>query len=334
MVNTQSDTLHFCVSMDSKYVARGLVMYESLRRFCPDFHLYICAYDEVAERMLNSLALEYVTVVPLRDIEDADLLRVKPSRTVQEYCWTGKPSLILHILEKFGVPLCSFIDADLDFHANPKMLIDEMGDDSILITEHRYSPGFNLSAITGIYCTQLISFRNDVRGLKALHWWRSACLDWCSALPADGKFGDQKYLDDWPIRFDGVCVLQNRGGGVAPWNIQRYTICQGTENIILHDRRAGDEFDLIFYHFHFVRFYEDGTVDLGEFHLSPAVKRLMYVPYLNALETAIRRASKVSGDFDPRAVRNRPRGLKATFNAWKRRLRGRYNVLRPDSLRQ
>jgi hypothetical protein len=322
--------------MDAKYVMRGLVMYESLKRHCPNFHLYIFAYDELAERILNRLALPHVTVIPLRDIEDEALLLVKSQRSVQEYCWTGKPYVMLYVLEKFGVDFCTFIDADLDFHASPAVLLDELGKDSILITEHHYTPGRDMSATNGIYCSQLVSFRNDERGLLALRWWRNACLEWCSATPADGKFGDQKYFDDWPTRFEGVHVLQHRGGGVAPWNVQQYSMRREGSEVLALERRTGVQFKVIFYHFHFVRFYDDGTVDIGEYYLSPDVKELLYAPYLRALDEAAAKMTTIANEagaseFDPRGIRPAPRGLSATIHSWKRQMRGRYNIIARSS---
>ena len=53
----------------------------------------------------------------------------------------------------------------------------------------------------------------------------------------------QKYLDDWPTRFENVVVLQHKGAGLAPWNLAGYsTSIQGNQVFV-------DDDPLIFYHF-------------------------------------------------------------------------------------
>ena len=86
------------------------------------------------------------------------------------------------------------------------------------------------------------------------------------------KFGDQKYLDDWTVRFEGVHVLKNLGGGVAPWNIQQYKL---EEKL----------FELIFYHFHDLKFLYKNQVDLGGYQLRKEDIKILYKPYLNHLKT-------------------------------------------------
>jgi hypothetical protein len=155
--------------------------------------------------------------VSLASFESSELLRVKPGRTKGEYCWTCTSHAIRYVLDTFSLPEVTYLDADLFFYAPPSILLDELDRSgaSVLITPHRYTRRYDISRRSGIYCVQFTTFRADERGLRALDWWCERCLEWCHARVENGKFGDQKYLDDWPTRFPGVHVLEHLGG-VAP----------------------------------------------------------------------------------------------------------------------
>ena len=215
---------NYCTLFDSGYLSRGLTMYESLERNSKNFHLYIFAFDKKSYDMLKKLNLKNVTVISLKQFEDRELLKIKPTRTRSEYCWTCTSSTILYILKNYNVANCTYLDADIFFFNDPAILIEEMEKNSVLITKHRYTKKYDQSKKSGIYCVQFITFKKDELGLKVLKWWRNACLNWCYDRREGGKFGDQKYLDDWTKRFEGIHVLKNLGGGVAPWNIQQYRI--------------------------------------------------------------------------------------------------------------
>ena len=243
--------LNFCTLFDSGYLSRGLAMYESLNRHCKDFHLYVFAFNDECFSVLKSLYLANMTVISLPEFEDEELLKVKPTRSRGEYCWTCSSSTILYVLDNYDVDHCTYIDADLYFFASPQILLDEMDEsESVLITPHRYTPQYDQSEKTGIYCVQFVYFRNNQQGRKVLTWWRKACLEWCYNRFEDGRFGDQKYLDDWPERFEGVHVLQHLGGGVAPWNMQQYRFEQQGKEIIGIELETEKQFPLVFYHFH------------------------------------------------------------------------------------
>lgn len=246
--------LNFCTLFDSRYLSRGMAMYQSLSKYCNDFHLYIFAFDERCYEFFLRNEFANITVISLMEFEDDELLRVKPTRTKGEYCWTCTSSIILYVLNHYLVESCTYIDADLYFFSSPEVLIREVGEDSILLTEHRYTPEYNQVDTSGKYCVQFMFFRNDERGRKALEWWRERCLEWCYNRMEDGKFGDQKYLDDWTERFEGVHILQHLGGGVAPWNMQQYTFNWRNGGVYGIELCSGRSFDLVFFHFHDLAF--------------------------------------------------------------------------------
>src|SRR4051812_5477100 len=146
--------LNFCTLFNSNYVTRGLLMYQSLQKNCKDFHLYIFAFDDTSFNFLKNANYPNVTPVSLKDFEDEELLKVKPTRSAAEYCWTCTPSTILYSIEKFKLDNCTYLDADLCFYSDPKVLIDEMGDKSVLITPHRYTSEYDQSGESGKYCVQ------------------------------------------------------------------------------------------------------------------------------------------------------------------------------------
>ncbi len=246
-------------------------MYESLKKYSDNFHLYIFSFDDESYKLLKQLNLEFVTVISLKEFEDKELLKVKDSRSAGEYCWTCTPSTIKFCIKNYNLDACTYLDADLYFFNNPAVLIEEMGEGSVLITEHRYTAQYDQTATSGIYCVQFMTFKNDENGMKVLNWWRESCNEWCYARFEDGKFGDQKYLDDWTTRFKGVHVLQNLGGGVAPWNVQQY------------DLSNDKNFNLIFYHFHNYKILEGDAVEFGDYKLDKNDINILYRPYTKHL---------------------------------------------------
>lgn len=274
-------------------------MYKSLEKVCDNFHLYIFAFDDKSYSILNKLNLKYATIIPLKEFEDEKLLAVKPSRSKAEYCWTSTSSTILYVINNYKVTSCTYVDADLYFYQNPKILFDEMGDKSILLTEHRYPPKFNRTNTSGIYCVQFITFLNNEEGLIALNWWRDACIEWCFDRYEDGKFGDQKYLDDWTTRFKGVHVLKHLGGGLASWNVEQWPFISREENKVLFlDKQTSSNFEAIFYHFHHVRFFKNDIVDLGWRHPTMPVVTNLYVPYIVELQNTEDLVKKIDTSFN------------------------------------
>jgi hypothetical protein len=272
----------FCTLFDSGYLSRGLLLHKSLMKHSSNSFLYIFAFDDLSFEELIKMNLANTKIISLQEFEDEELLRIKPSRTRGEYCWTCSSSVIKYCLETFNLSRCTYLDADLYFFSDPAVLLEEMKDKSVLITEHRYTPEYDQTETSGKYCVQFMSFKNNNEGMTVLNWWRERCLEWCYARFEDGKNGDQKYLDDWMTRFSGVHELQHLGGGVAPWNMQQYEFHKIGDQVELTELTTKKKYPLVFFHFHALRIYKD-HFDLGLYKLADDAKKLIYLPYLKAL---------------------------------------------------
>jgi hypothetical protein len=142
---------------------------------------------------------------------------------------------------------------------------------AVLITEHAYDARYDQSAASGQYCVQLMIFARD-RSEPVRQWWEMKCLEWCHAWTEDGRMGDQKYLDDWPVRFsDHVHVLSQRDVLLAPWNAMRFPYSGA-----------------IAWHFQGLRLLSQGKVSLYRTYVVPdVVLDKVYRPYLQALRLAM-----------------------------------------------
>lgn len=317
---------NFCTLFDSNYFSKGIALYNSLEKNCKNFHLYIFAFDDAAYYSLTQLKLNHATIISLKEFEDEELLKVKPTRTIAEYCWTSTSSTILYVLNNYNVESCTYLDSDIFFYSSPKPIFDELGNKSILLTEHNYSPQYNKEVKSGKYCVQFITFKNDTRGRNALNWWRERCLEWCYNRYEDGKFGDQLYLDDWTDRFEGVHVLKHLGGGLAAWNVQRFNFLMKHNKIVGKEIATGQEFEVIFYHFHYLRFLQDKKIELGRRKLSNSVLNIFYKPYINYLESIKDSLLKKGFEFDPHGTAKMNFNLKTPLLYIYRKLFGVHHI--------
>ena len=245
-----------------------------MQRHVPSFRLWILCVDDLAHELLTRLALPNCSLLKLSALETPGLLAVKPTRSRGEYCWTLTPLSPRFVFEADEtVRRVTYLDADLSFRKDPAPLFDEFEafGARVLITDHGYAPEYDQSATSGQYCVQFMIFERE-GGEPVRKWWEERCIEWCYARFEAGKFGDQKYLDDWPYRFKGlVHVLRQQELAQAPWNATRYPYSQA-----------------IIFHFHGLRITPGRRFDLGPIYPLPApVIENVYEPYLEDLRSAI-----------------------------------------------
>ena len=280
---------NYCTLFNFSYLSRGLSLYYSLKKVSKNFNLFIFTFDDLTYKFLKKKKLKNVFVISLEDFEDKKLKKIKKKRTQTEYFWTCTGSTVLYLFKKFNLKSCTYLDADLFFYRDPKILINEAKDSSCIISKHNYSKRYDQTNTSGIYCVQFMYFKNNLEGNKILSDWRKQCIKWCYNRFENGKFGDQKYLDNWPQKYNKVHILNNLGGGVAPWNVQQYKVLKNLKFLKSSNKI---KFNLIFYHFHSVKLLNKKTIYIGGYKITNNIKEKIYRPYLMKLINITKRLNK------------------------------------------
>lgn len=287
----------FCTLFDSNYLDKGLVMYRSIKKHAPEARVYFLAMDDKCEEVLTSYSNQNQAVINLDVFTlKMDLKKIREERPRVEFYWTCTSYLIDYVLTVYGEKECTYVDADLRFYCNPQCLLDEMQEKSVQIVPHGFDNslmGRYNRALSGTYCVQFNTFRNEESSLYLLRWWEKKCYESCSNISMEktGIFGDQGYLESWGSK-DNVNVLKNPGGGVAPWNAYQYEfVKQDSENegIMLKKRKQNGMFPLVFYHFHNINYYSSRKVDICAYDYGKVdyeIIRNIYIPYLKELDAA------------------------------------------------
>jgi hypothetical protein len=290
---------HYVTLFDSLFLPQGIALRDSLEKHGGAHTLWVLCMDDETYEVLTRLRLANLKPVHLSSVETPQLLQAKKDRTRVEYCWTLTPFTPGFVFQRdAAIERVTYVDADLWFRRNPAPIFRELEESGkqILITEHDYAAEHDQSATSGRFCVQFVTFRRD--GSEAVRkWWEERCIEWCYARQENGKFGDQKYLDDWPERFgEHVHVLRNNRLIRAPWN----------------GPSVSDE-DPVFYHFHALRLLDDNKANLGGYPLSRRLIREFYEPYMKELGKAVRTLRKAGYEPKPQQRHGMMLNLKRTL---------------------
>jgi hypothetical protein len=279
-------TKHFVTLFDKNFLTHGLALKASLERNLTDSILWVICMDSTTFDVLSSMHIQNLYLIRLEDVETDRLLKVKSGRSAGEYCWTLTPFSVDFVFEADPqIEEVTYIDADV-FILNKKirLIFDEFAksNKSALITKHAYSPEYDQSAIAGVFCVQFMIFKRELsRHIRQS--WQDQCIEWCYGRYENGKFGDQKYLDDWPEKFNGdVHVLKHESLLLGPWNCTRFPYSDGAA-----------------WHFHGLRIKKDEStgqlslVNNGMYKIPEPTLQNVYSPYIEELNIVIKQLAKV-----------------------------------------
>ena len=206
----------YCTLSDKKYLSQGMALIDSLEKVSSeDFSIYyLCLDDETYKKLEKE---KNVIPVKLETVEDSreQIKKYKQSVPYNEYCWSLASTFSRYLLE-LGLDSVMYVDSDIYFYQDPKIIYDELGDESIGIIRHRHNTS---SSPDGEFNVGIIFFKNDEQGKECLTWWNDCLL--YRSRPDLATCGDQKYLEEFPKKWK-TCILDESFAHGAPWNYRLY----------------------------------------------------------------------------------------------------------------
>jgi hypothetical protein len=275
-------TITVATNFDSGYLTRAITLFHSLRSNEP-VQFEVLALDTLAELAVADLPSTNVTQIrKFLERNPHVATAIEPLNKAERIFATG-PSFLLESMSK--VPdggWLIYCDADLVFYRGIDEYMSSFGEASVVIVPHNHYP-WNRKRLAkyGEFNVGLVAFRNDEDGREVLEFWAKSCLEWCRDIPDSDRYADQKYLESFPSITKKVAVDRRVGSNLAPWNSSLRDFGRNGSEVLV------DGQPLYFFHMQGLKRDEKGWI-LGHLQYwslaGPTLRRLIYVPYLAALE--------------------------------------------------
>lgn len=293
--------MNFCCISDYNFSYKVLTLNQSLSKVMDKYNLVIYCLDDKIFNYINNKKIKNVKLFKVKNIQNDQFKKTIYNRSWVEYIWTATPIIIDHCLDHYHGD-CIYVDSDLYFYQNPLPHINLKSNFDILITPHNFSKKYEHLVKYGKYCVQFIYFKSNLISKEILNEWLNKCIEWCYAKYENGKFGDQKYLEDWPLKYKSKVNVSSHKGYLGPWNIDDYSVVDG--KIVYKNNEIVKP---IFYHFHNLNFINTKRVDIGNYKINNQIFEKFYVKYINEAKenfSIINSHSKINIYKDFRNVKN------------------------------
>lgn len=284
--------MQFCTKLDHFYLDRGLALYSSLRKHHPDAEMHVLALSQEAADFLESKGLSGLRVIRLETLiaSEPQLASARSTRTDAEFAFTLTPFLICETLTACPEnEWVIYVDADMLFFGPVAEVLKHHQGADVVMSRHNFSDHMQEQQRYGTYNTGFTAFRKTADGEKCAKWWAAQCLAWCHDRLENGKFADQKYIEQFPNIVPKAVGLNHPGVNCAPWNVsgRRFEHRSGITLV--------DNFPLILYHFAKVKRINASCIATRTraqgVKNAKGLNRRVYKPYAKALADATSRNS-------------------------------------------
>jgi hypothetical protein len=220
-------------SFTFSYLNRARVLFQSVRRFHPDWHLVALFTDKPPEGLRFSIADEpFDEVVWETDLGIPNLKSWLFRHDIVEVCTAVKGPYI-EMACQLGFDAVVYLDPDTCVFNSLDPLLGLLEHSDIILTPHILRPEDTRMAVidneicplwAGTYNLGFVAIRTTGAGAQFANWWSDRLSSFCYDDVSKGLFVDQKWCDLVPALFDNVHILRDPGYNVASWNLNQRRI--------------------------------------------------------------------------------------------------------------
>lgn len=208
----------FCTISTFLHLYKAFALADSLAKFSG--HLKLLLLDGIVQDIELEIP-KNITFLTLEEI-DSDRTRVVLKKYKgDQRRWALKSVLLLYVLKQNKKVI--YVDNDIYFFNDYSFLEEELNENAIILTPHFYpsNPKKNQTWLEanfrlGLFNAGFIGVNRNA--MSALEWWSDCTIYEIKKAYWRGLFDDQKYLDLFPVLFDGVKIIKHRGCNFAGWN--------------------------------------------------------------------------------------------------------------------
>jgi hypothetical protein len=243
---------HVFTSAAFNYIPKVRMLFNSLRKYHPEWRLHLALADELRPDI--DLSDEpFDEVISLADLEIPSWQGWAFCHTIVELATAIKPFALARLLKLPDTDKVIYLDPDTVAFSRLDDIVNALDEANIVLTPHQIVPESSLAAVMdneicslkhGIYNLGFVAVAASDVGHAFADWWGQRIYHFCRADIPNGLFTDQRWIDLVPAFFPDVAIMRSPRHNVAPWNLTTREVTKNESGDYLVDGEL-----LGFYHF-------------------------------------------------------------------------------------
>ena len=250
--NMAQDKVHVFTSAAWNYLPKVRLLFQSLRRFHPEWELHWILADRMREEF--DLSKEpFDEICELEDLGIPNWMSWVFRHSLVELSTAIKPYMLAKLLKRQDCKKVIYLDPDIVVFSKLNDIIDSLDEHHVVLTPHQAMPEKVLEGVIdqeicslkyGIYNLGFLGVANTGIGNQFANWWSERLYNFCRDDIPNGLFTDQRWCDLVPALFSGIGILRESRFNVSTWNItnREMTLTESGQYLV-------DGKPLGFYHF-------------------------------------------------------------------------------------